>query len=635
MKTEMSGVDVHCVVDELSRLVGGKIGKIYQHGESELRLSVHTQNGREHITIEAGRRIHLTRHPKLTPIATSFAMLARKLLQGGRLTAVEQQGFDRLVRLTVERAGETRTVVAELFARGGVLILDEGETIVASLRQFSYRDRSLRTGRRYVPPPPQPDPEHVNLAELLSGSDVVRTLATRAGLGGVYAEEVCAAAGIDKHTPCSTLTPEHTQRLEDALEELLSRLKAERKPNIVLDGKKRIDCTPIELVRYAEYEKQYFETFSEALDEYFLEHEPAVPKQQPVSGESALEHRLMTQRRTLEAYEKKRADAMACAELLYSSYTQVEEVLNALKGKDLNRVEPYGIVAGVSPKDRTATLVLDGKRVEVLVDGTVERSAQRYYELAKKLSRKIEGARAAIEHTEREIRKGAAKPEKPSTAVSERDIPKRRAWYERLRWFFSSDGFLVIGGRDARTNEEVYEKYMEKRDLVLHASAHGAPLTVIKTEGRDVPETTLHEAAVFAVSFSSVWKAGQFSGECYLVSPEQVSKTPESGEYIPTGSFVIRGKRRYFTVPVGAAIGVERHPLRLVAGPPSAIESRAMLWFELEPGELAKNDLAKRLYRRLTEHMPRGLAKRVAPPDAIAAHLPPGGSRMRAEHSIG
>jgi len=66
----------------------------------------------------------------------------------------------------------------------------------------------------------------------------------------------------------------------------------------------------------------------------------------------------------------------------------------------------------------------------------------------------------------------------------------------------------------------------------LHTDAPGAPLTVIKTEGEEVPQRTLLEAAQFAVSYSSIWKAGLAAGDCYLIGGDQVTKTPEHGEFL-------------------------------------------------------------------------------------------------------
>ncbi|MDL5503316.1 MAG: NFACT RNA binding domain-containing protein, partial [Candidatus Methanoperedens sp.] len=132
----------------------------------------------------------------------------------------------------------------------------------------------------------------------------------------------------------------------------------------------------------------------------------------------------------------------------------------------------------------------------------------------------------------------------------------------------------------------------------FHAHVSGSPAVVIKTEGKEVPETTLLEAAQFTVSYSGIWKSGQMSGDAYWVLPEQVSKTPESGEYVAKGAFVIRGKRNYFKdVMLGAALGLEMdEEKRLVGGPSSAVKKTARFIIEVEPGEFNQNDISKKIY---------------------------------------
>jgi hypothetical protein len=210
--------------------------------------------------------------------------------------------------------------------------------------------------------------------------------------------------------------------------------------------------------------------------------------------------------------------------------------------------------------------------------------------------------------------------------VQRRRKPK---WYERFRWFYSTDGFLVIGGRDADTNEEIYAKYLEKRDFVLHTDAPGAPLTVIKSEGEALPESTIEEAAQFAVSYSSIWKAGLGSGDCYLVKGDQVTKTPEHGEFLKKGAFVIRGERRYFRdVPVGIALGIAEGVL--IGGPIEAVKAKSSPVVGVEPGEFNADDLAKRIYRGFSEKIDdRAYLKSIASVDQIVQFLPPGGSRIR------
>ncbi len=172
-------------------------------------------------------------------------------------------------------------------------------------------------------------------------------------------------------------------------------------------------------------------------------------------------------------------------------------------------------------------------------------------------------------------------------------IRENEPWYDRFRWFHTSDDYLVIGGRNADQNEELVKKYLEPGDQVLHTQAHGGPVTVLKatdpseasSSDIELPDSSIEEAAQFAVSYASVWKDGRYAGDVYAVDSDQVTKTPESGEYLEKGGFAIRGDRTYYDdTPVGVAVGIQCEPYtRVIGGPPSAIEGQAETMIELEP----------------------------------------------------
>lgn len=125
---------------------------------------------------------------------------------------------------------------------------------------------------------------------------------------------------------------------------------------------------------------------------------------------------------------------------------------------------------------------------------------------------------------------------------------RKMMWFEKFTWFVSSDGYLVIGGRDAQQNEILYKKYLRKGDVYVHADLHGASSIVIRNKlssaDAPIPPSTLSQAGTLAVASSSAWdsKAGM---SAWWVNADQVSKSAPTGEFLPTGSFMVRGKKNF------------------------------------------------------------------------------------------
>jgi predicted ribosome quality control (RQC) complex YloA/Tae2 family protein len=63
--------------------------------------------------------------------------------------------------------------------------------------------------------------------------------------------------------------------------------------------------------------------------------------------------------------------------------------------------------------------------------------------------------------------------------------------------------------------------------------------------GGPVPPKTLNEAGTMAICNSAAWDAKVVTS-AWWVNHDQVSKTAPSGEYLTTGSFMIRGQYRQF-----------------------------------------------------------------------------------------
>ncbi len=187
-------------------------------------------------------------------------------------------------------------------------------------------------------------------------------------------------------------------------------------------------------------------------------------------------------------------------------------------------------------------------KVELYFNKSLDKNASMYYEKAKKAKSKLEGIQKAIRTAERKLEEEARKQSMlAEKEEKEKRPPRQRAWYEKFHWFFTSGDKLVIGGRDATTNETIIKKHTEKGDLVFHTDMAGSPFVVIKAEGKPISDLEKQEAADFLACYSRAWKAGISSIEVFYVEPHQVTKEANSGEYLSKGSFMIKGKTRYLT----------------------------------------------------------------------------------------
>jgi predicted ribosome quality control (RQC) complex YloA/Tae2 family protein len=255
--------------------------------------------------------------------------------------------------------------------------------------------------------------------------------------------------------------------------------------------------------------------------------------------------------------------------------------------------------------------------VKVIVDlnSSTQENAARYYEEGKRMKEKAEGGEKAIEDTKKELDKFEA-------VVEKKPRMKRKAqWYEKFHWFVSSDGFLVIGGRDSGQNELLYSKYFEDADMFMHADVHGAPFVIVKN-GSCAPEKTLEEAAQFAASYSSAWKDGAGTVDVYAAGREQVSKHSH-GEYVPKGGFVIKGNRKWFkNIELKMYIGATESGIECI--PARCGKERFILYFGIKPGGVGKGDLSKRLFQLLSDKLyDKGIVE-----EDITRALPPGGGEL-------
>ncbi|MAG73070.1 hypothetical protein CL620_02035 [archaeon] len=236
--------------------------------------------------------------------------------------------------------------------------------------------------------------------------------------------------------------------------------------------------------------------------------------------------------------------------------------------------------------------------IEFSLTKSVDENAGVYYDKAKKNKKKLEGAHKALE----ESRAALAKLQKEEGKFWEKEEIKqakrnrKKEWYEKFHWFFSSEGFLCIGGKDATSNEIVVKKHTEKEDLVFHTDMAGSPFFVIK-KGQEAGETTINETAQAVGVYSKAWKLGHATADVFYVKPEQVTKEAQSGENLAKGSFMVYGKTLYVHPKLEYAIGLVED--RIIGGPESAVSKKTEKYIVVVPGRWKKSELAKKIKAKL------------------------------------
>jgi predicted ribosome quality control (RQC) complex YloA/Tae2 family protein len=651
-KKDFTSFDIHAVIHELKdTLVDARVNNIYQLDGKTLLLKLHKTNQAPLLLIlEAGRRLHLTAYSLEKPnTPPAFCMTLRKYLPGAWITNVEQHEFERVVTLFFQAKTGVIQLILELFGEGNIILSDEKGAILQALVFKRMRDRNIVRKEIYqFPPSGGKNPFKVTRKELEEGLkaagdiEVVRATVRFLGLGGIYAEELLVRAGVEKTTRCSVLTSSNVDTIFEALQSLLSAISGpKREPRIVLDENGDfVDVLPFGLNRYEAFKIQPYPTFNGALDEFYVRvtaTEKAVAGVDigPIKREAErLKRMIADQEQALRSDDSKAIRDKSIGNAIYAHFNDLQILLERFSnarntGRDLNALAIEVLESKEKGKiAETFFVSFDGPAlaINVCVDAlsfclslrkTLYENAAEYYDRGKRAKQKSAGVFAALAESRKKLfglekRVGEAEALRtaaPAEAMEE--LSKRRVeskeWYEKFRWFISSEGFLVVAGKDTVSNEVLIKKYTEPYDVVFHAEIVGSPFVVVKTAGKEPNEQTLLEASEFAASFSRAWREGMGAADVYWVKPEQLSKSGPSGESIPHGAFAVNGKRNWLRgTPLRVAIGVvENGETRFVGGPVETVKSKTKTFIVLGPGDLEGKDLLRQVLRSLMLKLPK------------------------------
>jgi len=627
---ELTSLDLSILMEDFKELEDGHVQKVYQRGQ-ELTVEIYIPgDGKERLIVGTSHAF-LSKYKRDNPMKPpGFCMELRKHL--GKIDEVKQPGFDRVLEIV---SGDVK-LICEIFGKGN-FILVKNDKIIGALRQEEWADRTIEVGEKYVYPEPTADPREMDdIIENLSEGEVVRSLASDLSLGGKYAEEICRRTEIEKTKPVKDLEEDEKERVRIEAENLMVN---ERSPILYSEEGMPQRASPFPLDTYEEMEKEWFDKFSEALDEYYYRREKKEEERKKREAyqerKEGIERQLEQQKRKIEGLKRSAEENREKAEIIYENYGILHEIQKAVekgvKEHEWSEVrekfeesedELTEKVKGFNEQERFVTAEVENKNIKLTLGEDLEAIASNYYDKAKESESKIENAKKAKEETEKQLEELNEENIELEEVMEDKTEKREKKWFEKYRWFYSSEGYLVLAGRDSNTNDMLVKKHMESNDLYFHADFDGAPSVVVK-DGQEAGEKTREEAAKAAVTFAKTWKAGIGADDVYYVTPDQVTENPESGEYLAKGAFVIRGERTYMrNVSVEASVGTyELDDVKVpMCGPKSAIEENCENYVVLKPGHTKKSEIAKTIQGRLGKELDL---------DYIIRSLPPGKSDIK------
>ncbi|AFM98506.1 hypothetical protein EHEL_061370 [Encephalitozoon hellem ATCC 50504] len=530
MKQRYTFLDIRATVNELRpRLVGKFIQNFYTTSQRIIYIKF---SNKDILLVEPGVRIHLTQEHDMD--ISHFCKILRRKARRDKVVDIYQCGFDRVVVLELGR----QKIVFEFFSGGNILIVEDGK--ISEIFRV-VKDLDIVKGSEYV----------FNKVDFDFSIDAfIRSdLRDFLPLDELLVKKVLGELGVkirvnpmDMKKSASNGIP-IKEDVKNTFEEFMKEFKKRIEDIQGYGGVIMEKGKPSNLIPFKIDDARDFPTFNDAA-EFFFQSRKKFGKN---DRESKVDKVRKRQENYMKEMEQEGESYRKKAELLEANADFVNKILDIFKVVKKNKVKWTDFEKFREQENRkgneiskaivktdfishTCTIVLEGEEIQIDFEVTLFNNVSRFYQKSKKLEEKIMKTRDSLEEVLKKI----------APKVETKKITRALYWFEKFHFFFSSDGVLVIGGRNAQQNEILVKKHLEPNDLYFHGDMHGSSSIIVK---KPTPKT-IEEAASMALCMSKCWEANVVSPVWYVYG-EQVSKTAPSGEYLTKGSFMIKGKKNY------------------------------------------------------------------------------------------
>ena len=528
----LDGITIAAITDELKRTIeGGRISKIAQPESDELLLTIGTLKcGSQRLLLSAQASlplVYITQNNKPSPItAPSFCMLLRKHISNGRIISVSQPGLERIINIDIEHLNEmgdlcTKRLIIELMGKhSNIIFTDDKDMIIDSIKHIPSSVSSVREvlpGRTYFIPetveklnPLTLDYDSFQNAITNSNMSISKAIYSNyTGISPFFSYEICARASIDGDASTATLNDISTlsslySSFKGAVDDILT---CNFKPCIVYENNIPREYSALLLTSFTPECTKSFDSVSNLLENYYAEKEVVTRiRQKSIDLRKIVQTVLERDVRKYDLQKKQLSDTEK-----KDKYRLYGELLNT-----------YGY--NIAPNSKSAKVLnyYTNEEIDIPLDEnkTAIENAQKYYEKYNKLKRTKEALDSLITEVEHEIEHLESIQNSIDIALTEDDLTAIKeeminAGYIRRKssdkkpklkskpfHYVTKEGFHIFVGKNNIQNEEITFGLANGNDWWFHAKKIPGSHVIVKTEGRELPDSVFEDAARLAAFYS-------------------------------------------------------------------------------------------------------------------------------------
>ena len=534
----LDGLVIHSIVNELSsKILGGKIDKVYQPEDDEILLQIRNNKENFKLVLSASssnpRVYFANNYKKENPItAPMFCMLFRKYIQNGIIVDISQIEFERIIKITVESFDELKEktkkdIYIEIMGRHSNIILTHSldNKIIDSIKRIPFsvsRVRQLLPAITYNLPPKQ---DKLNPLNSISKDNFINTLkefngplfkaiySNFLGISPIISKEICFRSNLDYNINTTDLSLDNFNNLFNEFNNLFNSINNNKyNPCIVIDESinKVIDFSCINLSLYKDFNFINNNSISKILEEYYQTkdikeriHQRSSDLRKSISIKlDRLYNKLEKQNQELIDSENSEIFKIK-GELLTSYIYMIEKGMESIEVSNFYDPEYKNIIISlnknITPSENAQRYFKKYNKMK-----TAKKEITHQISISLDEINYLENIMLSIENCDNLLELLDIKEELIKEGFLRGKIKNKKdsKLTTKPNEFISSDGFKILVGKNNKQNDHLTLKVADNNDIWLHTKNIPGSHVIIKTDGKSVTDETIYEAAMLAAFFS-------------------------------------------------------------------------------------------------------------------------------------